>query len=223
MYELELLQHLKKLPVFHLSDVAQIINNRSYAKRFLKKELEKGLIKRIRKDHYTLFDDPLLVSCYVVKPNYITTISALSYHKLITQIPNTIFCATTKRTTSIKFITSIEYKHTNHFFGFEMKPYNNFKIPVATPEKAIIDSVGTVPLSLIDEALEHVNKELMIKLLKQIKKSHIIKRIGYLLEQKGFECYKELKPFMNYKKTRLNPLINKNGLKNKKWGLIING
>ena len=223
MYELEILKHFKKAPIFSLSDVAQIIKSKNYAKKFLKREVEKGVIKKIMRDVYTFHEDAFLVSTFVIRPSYISSISALSFHHSITQIPNAVFCFTPKTKKEINFIQRICYFPTRYFFGFELKTYRNFKIPIATIEKAVIDSIGIVPLSVIEEAFSEVNLNRLISYLKKIKKSSIIKRIGFLAERNGFEVYAELKAFINNRYIFLDPLKAKRGKKNKKWWLIENG
>jgi len=223
MYELKILDHFKNVPTFSLSDVLQIIKSKDYAKKFLKREVEKGVIKKIMRDVYTLHDDALLVSTFALRPSYISSISALSFHKSITQIPNSVFCFTTKTKKEINFIQKICYFPTKYFFGFELKNYRNFKIPIATIEKAIIDSIGVVPLSIIEEAFSEVDLNKLISYLKKIKKSSIIKRVGFLAERNGYRVYDELKTFINNRYIFLDPLKTKRGKKNKKWGLIENG
>ena len=60
----------------------------------------------------------------------------------------------------------------------------------------------------------------MVKYLKKIGKSSIIKRIGYLLEENGYDIYPELKKFINSKFIHLDPL-KKGKIKNKKWRVIV--
>jgi len=223
MYELKILEHFKKAPVFSLSDVTQIIKSKEYAKKFLKREVERGAVKKIMRDVYTLHDDAFLVSTFVIRPSYISSISALAFHSSITQIPNVIYCFTPKTKKEINFVERICYFPTRYFFGFELRTYRNFKIPVATVEKAIIDSIGIVPLSVVEEAFSEINSDKLISYLKKIKKSSIIKRIGFLAERNGFEVYDELKPFINNRYIFLDPLKAKKGKKNKRWRLIENG
>jgi len=222
MHALEVFQHFEHLPVFSLSDVNQIINNRMYAKKFLSNILHQGKIFKIKRNAYTLHADSFLVSTFLVKPSYISSISALSYHKLITQIPKEIFCATSKHTKRFAFTEPIHFFHTKYFFGFAIVDYEQFSIPVADPEKAIIDSFSLVPVSLFEEAFENIDEQRMIEYLRKIKKSSIIKRVGYLLEKHGYKVYDTLKHLINYKYIPLDPLIKQKGAKDKKWGIIIN-
>ena len=62
----------------------------------------------------------------------------------------------------------------------------------------------------------------MITYLKKIKKSSIVKRVGYLMERNGYNVYGRLKKFINYKYIPLDPLVKREGKKNKRWRLVIN-
>lgn len=219
MYELEVSEKLSKMPVFSISDLNQIINNRDYAKKFLKKLCKEGKIRKIRKNAYTFHKDDFIIGSFLVKPSYISSVSALSYHKLITQIPNEVFCATLKKSENIR---KINFFHTNYFFGYKEENYENFKILVAEPEKAIIDSFSIVPVSLFEEAIEEIAIDKMITYLKKTRKSSIIKRVGYLMEKKGIDIFESVKKIINYKYIILDPLLKNKGKKNKKWGIIDN-
>jgi len=196
MYELEVSEKLSKIPVFSLGDVNQIINNRNYAKEFIKRMYKKNKIFKIKKNVYSFYDDEFLISTYLNKPSYISSVSALSHYGLITQLPNKIFCATLKRSEKIN---NINFFHTNYFFGFKKEEYAGFNIFIAEPEKAIIDSIGLFPVSVFEESFEEINVNKVLEYLKKIKKSNIVKRVGYLLEKNGFDVYDKLKENINYK------------------------
>jgi len=221
MYESKILK-LKEVPVFSSADIAQIVSGKEYAKKLLKRFVLSNEIKKIKRDLYTFYDDPFLVSTFVYKPSYISSLSALSYHKMITQIPKDIFCFTLKKEKNFTFASEIRFIHTKYFFGFNNSEYMNFKIPIASPEKAIIDSIGVTPISVIEDALDNIDIEKMLEYLQKIKKSSIVKRIGYLLENHGFDIYNKIKNNINNKYIYLDPLAKKQGQKNKKWRLVIN-
>lgn len=219
MYDSKILK-LKELPVFSLADIAQIVSGKEYAKKVIRRMIKEGEIKKLRRNSYTFYDDPFLVSIFLVKPSYISSVSALSYHRLITQIPANVFCFTTKKNLNVG--SKIRFFHTDYFFGFEEKEYNGFKIPIATPEKAIIDSIGVIPMSVFEEAVGSIDINKMTGYLKKIKKSSVLKRVGYLLEKNGLNAYESLKNKINSKYIMLDPLAGKRGVKNKKWRLIVN-
>jgi predicted transcriptional regulator of viral defense system len=223
MYETTVLEKFAKMPVFSLADLNQIIQNRGYAKKFLKRMVEQKKIFKIKRGVYTLYDDPFLVSTFILRPSYITSISALAYHKLITQIPNEVFCCTSKRGRAIEFRQKINFIHTNWFFGFSLQPYDSFKIAIATAEKAIIDSIGVVPLTVVEEAIPEIDRLAMLGYLQKIKKGSVVKRIGLLLERNGIDIYSKVKSYINTKYIPFDPLLKKEGRKNCKWFVIENG
>ena len=141
---------------------------------------------------------------------------------MITQIPKDIFCYTLKKEKSLTFVSEIKFIQTKYFFGFDNSEYMNFKIPIASPEKAIIDAIGIIPISVIEDAWDNIDIEKMLEYLQKIKKSNIVKRIGYLLEKHGFDIYDKIKNNLNNKYIYVDPLAKKQGQKNKKWKLIIN-
>lgn len=234
MYEFKL-QKLKETAVFSLSDVSQIVSGKEYAKKLLKRMRERKEIINLKRDAYTFYDDAFLISTFLLKPSYISSVSALAYYKLITQIPKNIFCFTTKTTKQFNYLgkndknnknninnkTKIQFVNTKYFFGFENKEYMGFNIPIATPEKAVIDSIGVVPLGVVAEVVKSLNEGLIKEYLKKINKSNIIKRVGFILEKNGFDVV-DLKKFVNGKLIYLDPLGKKKGKVNKEWKLIIN-
>jgi predicted transcriptional regulator of viral defense system len=86
--------------------------------------------------------DPLLLPEYLTAPvpSYISFQSALYYHGMISQIPNTIYAASLARTRQYKTPiahVSIHHLHPRFFFGFDTVAKS--KIKMATPEKALLD------------------------------------------------------------------------------------
>lgn len=221
MHETEIVERFSKVPVFSLSDLSQVIRNRGYAKKVIAKMVERKKVRRVRKNLYTFHDDPFLVATFLLKPSYISSVSALSYHHMITQIPKEVFCFTSKLPKKYFFMEKISFYRTKFFFGFDMREYGGFEIPIATPEKALIDSIGKVPLSVVEEAFEDADAERMVLYLQRIRKSNTVKRIGYLLEKNGHEVFPALKKYVNGKYAPLDPLIKRKGKKDRKWKLII--
>lgn len=222
MYDADVLKQFSSMPVFSLSDVNQIINNKNYAKVFVKRMAKKQKILKIKKNTYTLHDDPFLISTFLIRPSYISSASALSHHNLITQMPSEIFCATSKTSRRINFISPINFSHTNHFWGFKTENYDGFNISIAYPEKAIIDSFSILPISVFEEAFGSIDERRMIDYIKKIKKSSVAKRVGFLMEKNGFDIYSDVRDIINYKYIPLDPLIKNRGTKNTRWGIIDN-
>jgi predicted transcriptional regulator of viral defense system len=90
--------------------------------------------------------DPLLLPEYLTMPYpaYISLQSALFFHGMISQIPHTVYAVSLARTRQYQtpFGTiSMHHIQPDFFFGFEM--INQIKI--ATPEKALIDTLYFSP------------------------------------------------------------------------------
>ncbi len=220
MYEVIVLEKFSSMPVFSLADVSQITKSRMYAKILISSLLKKGKVKKIKRDLYTLHDDPFLIATFIVRPSYISSISALSFYGDISQLPNEIFCFTNKSPKTFHFIQTIRFFHTKFFFGFKEVEYKGFKILIADREKAIIDSIGKVPIYVFEESLEKINLEKMLDYVKRIGKRSLAKRIGYLLEKFGYNVYFDLKGFIDKKFVFLDPIV-KGKKKNKKWMVIV--
>ena len=220
MYETIILEKFSETPVFSLADISQITKSKAYAKFLASSLLKKGKIKKIKRDLYTLHDDAFLVATFIIRPSYISSISALSFYRDISQIPNEIFCITNKSPKVFYFIQKIRFFHSKFFFGFEEKEYKGFKILIADREKAIIDSIGKVPIYVFEEAFEKVNLERILEYVERIGKRSLAKRIGYLLEKHGYEVYPRLKKFIDNKFVFLDPIV-KGRRKNKKWRVIL--
>lgn len=88
--------------------------------------------------------NPLILPHYLTSPVpcYISFLTALYYHGMISQIPDTIYAASLARTRQYKTPLariSIHRIEPNFFFGFRVDPH--LKIRMATPEKALLDTL----------------------------------------------------------------------------------
>jgi predicted transcriptional regulator of viral defense system len=86
--------------------------------------------------------DPLLLPEHLTAPSlsYISFQSALYYHGMISQIPNTIYAASLARTRQYKTpIASISIHHIQPSFFFGFETVSKSGIRMATPEKALLD------------------------------------------------------------------------------------
>lgn len=117
----------------------------SRASQLLRALEESGLIRRLCRGLWTLRAgiDPLSVPPYLTAPfpSYISLWSALAIHGMIEQIPRQIFVASLDRTRQVT--TSIGTYSVHHlvpelFDGYEGSAEAGY---VATPEKALFDTV----------------------------------------------------------------------------------
>lgn len=133
-----------ELKYFHTRDIAAYFNiSTSYASKLLSRlSLTKQIISL--KHGVWVFPDierfalPAILTAPF--PAYISLQSALYYHGMISQIPETLYAVSLARTDVIKtplLTVSIHHLQPDFFFGYET--LSDEMINMAEPEKALID------------------------------------------------------------------------------------
>lgn len=223
MKTINLLKKLEYFPLFTENDVAKIINKGpKYVRTLLYRLNKKKLIQRIEKGKYTVHNDPLILASHIVIPSYLSLWTALRYYNMTQQQPTSFFVVSKIKRKNIKK-RNIIFMSTKHLFGYKKERYSDFDIFIACPEKTIIDSLlFKIPLEDIYIALENtdINFDRLSEYAKKTKNKSLMKRLGYLLENKKNNSYGLKALDNNY--ILLDYLGKKKGKKNKKWKLIIN-
>ncbi|MGD9153802.1 MAG: type IV toxin-antitoxin system AbiEi family antitoxin domain-containing protein [Gammaproteobacteria bacterium] len=132
------------LPIFRTNDIATYLQiTTSHASHVLSRLAKSGQIKRIKHGMWVIPEliDPMIVPQYLTAPVpcYISLHSALYYHGMISQIPNTIYAvslAKTKYYSTPLGKISIHHVDEGFFFGFNTLENG---INMATSEKALLD------------------------------------------------------------------------------------
>lgn len=133
-------------PVIETREAAALLRtSTSNAGHRLRAAQEAGLVVHLRHGLWALDPrvDPIVVAPYLTAPfpAYVSLWSALAQHDMIEQIPRQIFVASLARTTSVSTPVatySIHHLAPELFTGFDGSPEHGY---VATPEKALFDSV----------------------------------------------------------------------------------
>src|SRR6266849_2788831 len=111
-----------------------------------------GLAAKIEKGKYLLLglepervlSNPLFIANQLVNPSYVSYWSALHLHSLTTQVPQTVFCATTRKKKPIEFHGQT-YRYVlikpHKFFGYRREPVGALPVLIADEAKAIVDSL----------------------------------------------------------------------------------
>ena len=216
--DLNLLKKLQRIPVFTLSDYRKMVRT-TYARHSLSRLVKKGEVYRIMKNRYTVYDDPLLIATFIYPPSCIGGYSALHLHGLLNQIPNNILCFTNRPPRKLLiFGREIIYKHTKYPLFYEPMEYQNFKIPVAIPEKAFIESIGIIPMDLLRDALESLNPETLWEVAR--KASHATKRrVAFIIYRKWGKRHRIGK---TKRRLLLDPIGKRRGELNKMYNIIDN-
>lgn len=147
MQLVEALSALKSLKagVFQTSDAAACLAvSGGHASQILRRLTANKLIVSLRRGLWAISEkvDPFAVAEDLVLPfpSYLSCQTALYFHNMIDQIPQTIYSVTLAR--SQKYDTPLGHYSYHHisptfFFGFEI--IGAKKIKIATPEKALLD------------------------------------------------------------------------------------
>ena len=229
----ELLNELEKHVVFDRKIVAGIVKNQFYAGVLIHRQKKTGQITELERDKYTVQKDPFLVASRVTWPSYISMWSALRYHNLTEQLPQTIWVVTTKkrRNARIEFAgTAISFVIVSpkYFFGYDKVDFEGFDIFVADPEKSIVDSMlfRKVSVSEISEILsrnlESLRPARLIDYAIRTGNKALIKRIGFMLERFGVPSFNKLGKFIYRASTPLDYSLPAEGDLDDKWHILEN-
>ncbi len=138
-------------PAFTTRDAAAVLAiSQKYASTLLSRLAKEEVITRLAQGRwaYSQNIDPLLVPIMLTYPSlsYISLYTALYFHGMIEQIPQTIYaislCKTKQFSTPLGHV-SIHHIAAPLLTGFEV--YGKNKILMATPEKALFDTLYFSP------------------------------------------------------------------------------
>lgn len=140
-----------KVPIFQTMDVVACFNiSTAHASQLLNRLEKAGVVCAIARGLWGLQGevDPLLLpeSLTTPAPAYVSLYSALFYHGMISQIPETIYAVSLARSRHYKTplgAVSIHHIHELFFFGFEV--VGDCGMKMATPEKALLDTLYLSP------------------------------------------------------------------------------
>lgn len=234
METLQIVKKLEEYPTFNIDTFANIIDNdKTYAKMHLNRLKNRGIVKQIQRNVYTVQEDPLIIASRIIWPSYISLWATFRYHNLTEQIPNKISVITTRSKSReniqmMNTIISFEKIRPSWFFGFSKIRIQGFEVFIAEPEKALIDAVllkkisTTEIYSLLQTNIKNISAKKIVDYALRIKNKALIKRFGWMLE--SLECSHAKKLKKQAYKTMIpldiaRPIA---GIKDKKWGIIVN-
>jgi len=217
-----------ELPVFSIRDAARIIGKPPrYVRLFLHRAAKEEWIRRIERGRYCLLEaDPLVVATNIIKPSYISFLSALEIHGSTTQIPHEV------QVVSLRHRSPVEYENRRirfvqlprkRFFGYERQR----GMTVADLEKAVIDGLYLPQYLDPSEILEtlrraEIDTKKAASYALRMDSTVCLKRLGHLLDRAGIETDLEPENTFRKKYDPLNPLLPQVGPRDSRWGLIIN-
>ncbi len=233
-------KELANFNTFTLKEAATIIGKISTAKKYLKKMIETGYIKNIRKNLYTCYDVALNEDCAnrfqiasnINQHSYVSYHTAFEFYGCYNQVYSEVQTSTTKR------FSPFEYD------GYAFKCYpNDITIQIDTIqgakvtsiERTIVDSINMLGKVMdIEELLncidlvQTVDEEKLLETLNAYHKEVLYRKVGYILSF----YKKELKLSNVFFKTCMskgvvsncNFIVNadkKNLIYDSKWGIYV--
>jgi len=188
----------RHLVVFKINDVIKVLNtSRDYAKLFIHRCIEKGIVRRVERGVYylTTYANEYEIASNILSPSYISLISALAYHGLTTQIPRVVYVVSTKRHKPIRNIEGfdIAFKHVKKDLMFGYHKELNGNLFIADPEKAIVDIYYFKEVNDLDEDVfrkpPRINISKLLAYTKQSRSKRVAKGVAELLRRNGYSRY----------------------------------
>jgi predicted transcriptional regulator of viral defense system len=149
---LEAYQQLKILePTFSTKEAGEVLGvSPNYTAAILSRLAKKETVVRLARGKwaYSRSADPLLFPSILVHPMmaYVSLYSALYYHGMIEQIPSTVFAVTNGKTNVFATpLGKISLHSINPALFTDYDYYGKNDIPMATPEKALFDTLYFMP------------------------------------------------------------------------------
>ena len=215
--------------VFTISDISRLIEkDRKYSILYVGRLYKRGVLSRVERGKYVLSDtDIAVVATNLVTPSYLSFLSGLYYYHLTAQIPSSLQVVTTRSKRRILYEQGID------FIKFDKKRvfgYNRVKLSggyafIGEIEKIVVDILFMpryCPLGEVLDALDNIDIEKVVDYGLKMKSIVTLKRLGYLLELKGFDVHDKLERHLNKRYDLLNPSLPPSGRNNRKWMLKLN-
>ena len=227
MNAIEILEEVRKLPMFTIGDLSRLLRkDEKYVRIVAYRLMKRGLIRQIEKGKYTVHDDAVQFASFIATPSYISFWTALSIYHLTEQIPVDVMVAVPRPKKAIDFYGQrITFTKIRHFWGYTKLRLRDFDIFIAEKEKAVMDCMLAKNVPFDEPAKVILTGELdyekLIEYAKKTKNAALAKRIGYLIEKKGIDA-SSLLGMADRAYIPLNWSVKKEGRKDFRWKLIIN-
>jgi len=140
--------------------------------------------------------NPLLAGSVLVTPYYYSYATANHFYGFSTQVPATVYMATTKskRPTDIR---GVEYRFatlkSSRFFGYQTARVYTAEVLMAEPEKAVVDSLDQIGYAggiaeiarVVHQAHQRIALDKLADYALRMESHALVQRLGYLLEARG--------------------------------------
>ena len=196
----------EKKTIIRVPDVQDALHCSSNYAYFLLHKLErKGWLERIRAGVYQFVPasygypekippaNAFVVGAALIDPYYFSYYTSNSYYGFTTQMPFTLFIATTKKKAKVewqsvtfKFVTLSKHK----FFGYRIERVLDTDVYIAEPEKSVVDSfdkphyVGGIEQlgRIIWRGFRKIDQEKLVDYAIRMKSHALVQRLGFIID-----------------------------------------
>lgn len=245
----------EKKTTIRASDVQEVLDcSKSYAYFLLHNLTRKHWLERVTRGLYQFIPlsygyperippaNSFVIGASLVKPYYFSYYTSNSHYGFTTQMPFTLFIATTKKkpnvewsSSAFKFITLSKRK----FFGYRREKIFDTEVNMAEPEKSLVDSFdkpryagGIEQLTGVTwRGFRRVNREKLVKYAVKMGSHALVQRLGFVVDFLGKEELVEplspdlknmLREHVGKAVIYLDPRRPKTGVFFKEWRIINN-
>ena len=138
-----MLDRFRSWPVFTFKDVEKVVG-KSYAKLAIHNHLRSGKIIKMGKGVYSFHKDPVL-AVFAYKPSYLGLEFALTFYDLWEQESIPVIITSRRVRVGIRQVSGenvlIRRIKPSGMFGYEVKQYYDFYIPISNFEKTLVDFI----------------------------------------------------------------------------------
>lgn len=194
---MDVYNQLAKYPVFTINEVEKLTGNSKTAYSQLDRLMKKGLIKKVRKNIYSVVN-PVTgqivatryqIACAVTDTAYISHHSAFEYYGLANQVFYEVYVSS-----ETKF-NAFEYEHVTYKYVASrmqegiVEAKNTTGVRITDLERTVIDSIrdynkigGFEELLNCLEGIHYLDEEKLLLYLKVYNIQGLYQRVGYLLQ-----------------------------------------
>lgn len=235
------------MPVFTLDDIQETVDvSYDTARKLAHKLVNKKWLERLERGRYLVLplsageegiytEHEFIIGTSLVEDGYISYWSALDHFGWTEQTPMTVFIATPQQKKD-KEIHGVQYKFVTiteeKYFGFEQYPIESQQVPIARPEKALVDCAdhpeycgGIRELAkALYNAQDELDRELLVEFLERQGNGAAIKRLVFLTDALRIDLpdrrWLEDKFTTGY--SQLDPTIDRDGRHDSQYNLKVN-
>ena len=191
-------EQLLKLEIFSFNKAVQIVGTENATKQILMRYVEKGLVKKVKKNLYYCVNleyknstvNRFIVGSNINQTTYLSHHSALEYHGLAHQTFYEVYVASDKVFRNFEF-EDITYKYVrNPFNNGVIVPESNSKIRGTNIERTFIDCIKNIDLAggaeelfqCLDSAMTF-NNDKLLEYLNLYDIQFLYQKAGYIFER----------------------------------------